>query len=48
RAIRMADARALVEETLRLDTPAAIEALARRRVSELVPAEPAAVLGSRP
>ncbi|MBI1950353.1 MAG: phosphoenolpyruvate--protein phosphotransferase [Acidobacteria bacterium] len=48
RAIRMADARALVEETLRLDTPAAIEALARRRVSELVPAEPAAALGSRP
>lgn len=48
RSIRLADARSLVEEALRLDTAGAIEALARRRVAALVPAEPAAAMGSRP
>jgi phosphotransferase system enzyme I (PtsI) len=48
RAIRLADARALVEEALRLDSPGEIEALARQRVAELAPAEPAAALGGRP
>ena len=48
RAIRLGDARALVEEVLRLDSPGAIEALARARVAELAPAEPAAALGGRP
>ncbi|MEK7283790.1 MAG: phosphoenolpyruvate--protein phosphotransferase [Acidobacteriota bacterium] len=48
RAIRLADARSLVEEALRLDTAGAIEELARRRVAALVPAEPAAAMGRRP
>jgi phosphoenolpyruvate-protein phosphotransferase (PTS system enzyme I) len=47
RAIRLGDARALVEEVLRLDSPGAIEALVRKRVAELAPAEPAAALEGR-
>jgi phosphotransferase system enzyme I (PtsI) len=47
RAIRFGDARALVEEALRLDSPGEIEALARKRVADLAPAEPAAALGGR-
>ncbi|OLD62747.1 MAG: phosphoenolpyruvate--protein phosphotransferase [Acidobacteria bacterium 13_1_40CM_2_68_5] len=48
RALSAADARALVEEALRLDSAEEVEALARIRVAELVPREPQAALGVCP
>lgn len=48
RALSLADARALVEEALRLDSAESIEELAKRKVEALVPREPSPVMEVRP
>jgi phosphotransferase system enzyme I (PtsI) len=48
RAMSLADARALVEEALRLDSAEEIGALAKRAVEALIPMEPSSVLEVRP
>src|SRR3989441_1686527 len=48
RALSLADARALVEEALRLDSAESIEELVKRKVEALVPREPSPVMEVRP
>src|SRR3989454_1200257 len=48
RALSLADARALVEEALRLDSAESIEELAKRKVEALVPRERSPVMEVRP
>jgi len=48
RALSASDARALVQESLGLDSAEAVEELARRRLAELVPKEPWVAQGAHP